>query len=326
MLAGTAVLTLVLVVVGVLVAPTNAVRLVILIAIFVPLERALALRSQPVLRRGMGTDAAYFFTNQLASIAVLAGLIGLGAAAADAVAPGFRENVAAQPAWLQIAGIVAVTGVPNYWVHRKLHEVPALWRFHAIHHSNKDLDWLAAVRVHPMETTLVGLATLLPLTVIGFDAEVLGLYALFFSLSMHFDHANTRIRIPVVRWIISTPEWHHWHHATDADAVGHNYAGFPLLDVVFGTAFLPSGRRPHGYGISDPVPVSGYVAQLVHPFRRAANRDGAPAQESTRASSIDANRDAEEHAKKLYPREASFLTRSTESTSGKRTGDPASAQ
>ena len=49
-----------------------------------------------------------------------------------------------------------------------------------------------------------------------------------------------RLRFPILRWVLPTPEWHHWHHATDAEAHDHNF-GLPVVDRLFGTAYLPRG-------------------------------------------------------------------------------------
>ena len=53
-------------------------------------------------------------------------------------------------ALVQFVGIMFLTDVVQYWVHRAFHRVPWLWRFHAVHHSSERLDWLASVRGHPV--------------------------------------------------------------------------------------------------------------------------------------------------------------------------------
>jgi len=90
--------------------------------------------------------------------------------------------------------------------------------------------------------------------------------AVFVTLLAIFQHANVRFRFPGVRWIINTPEWHHWHHAIDAEARDKNF-GLPVVDKLFGTAYLPQDRRPTGFGVPDPVPQDGYLRQLAYPFR-----------------------------------------------------------
>jgi sterol desaturase/sphingolipid hydroxylase (fatty acid hydroxylase superfamily) len=74
-------------------------------------------------------------------------------------------------------------------------------------------------------------------------------------------------RFGVVRYLLATPQYHHWHHS--ADRVDVNFAvHFPFLDRLFGTYFYPKDRWPTGYGLpGDPVP-KGYLAQFKYPFRR----------------------------------------------------------
>ena len=67
--------------------------------------------------------------------------------------------------------------------------------------------------------------------------------AVFVTLLAIFQHANVRLRFPGLRWVINTPEWHHWHHAIDADARDKNF-GLPVVDKLFGTAYLPKDKRP----------------------------------------------------------------------------------
>jgi len=67
--------------------------------------------------------------------------------------------------------------------------------------------------------------------------------------------------------IVITPEFHHWHHANETDAINSNYSVFlPLWDIVFGTWYMPPDRRPQQYGVDEAVPV-GLAPQLAYPFR-----------------------------------------------------------
>jgi sterol desaturase/sphingolipid hydroxylase (fatty acid hydroxylase superfamily) len=150
-----------------------------------------------------------------------------------------------------------------------------LWRFHSVHHSIEQMDWVASGRLHPLDSGFTQAFTVLPVFLLGYDAGVFGGVAVFFTLLALFQHANVRLRFPGLRWVINTPEWHHWHHAIDAEARDRNF-GLPIVDKVFGTAHLPKGDRPTGYGTHDPVPQGNYWSQLAYPFHRTA-RDGADA-------------------------------------------------
>jgi sterol desaturase/sphingolipid hydroxylase (fatty acid hydroxylase superfamily) len=235
-----------------------------LFLVFVPLERLFALRRQRVFRRSYLTDLTHFFVNNvfvtvgaivLVVIAALP-LIWLRAIDVEALLPGA----------VSIPLAAALVFVGNYWGHRLTHTVPLLWRFHSVHHSIERMDWLAAARLHPLDSAFTQAFTILPLFLLGYDGRVFAGAAVFVTLLAIFQHANVRFRFPGVRWVVNTPEWHHWHHAIDAEARDKNF-GLPVVDKLFGTAYLPKHRRPTGFGVHDPVPQDGYLRQLAYPFR-----------------------------------------------------------
>ena len=92
----------------------------------------------------------------------------------------------------------------------------------------------------------------------------------FVSIQATFIHANLRFDFGPLRWLMATPQFHHWHHAADPAAVDKNFAvHLPVLDRVFGSYHLPEGQWPAAYGIAGGAPVpEGYVSQFTHPFRR----------------------------------------------------------
>ena len=235
--------------------------------IFVPLEKVFALRPQRVFRRGLLTDGTHFIVNGLivtaASIVLVLlfalPLIWLRAFDIEAMLP----TVAALPL------AIALVFVGNYWGHRLTHAVPFLWRFHSVHHSIERMDWVASARLHPFDSAFTQAFTILPLVLLGYDAGVFAGAAVFITVLALFQHANVRLRFPGLRWVINTPEWHHWHHAIDAEARDKNF-GLPVIDKVFGTAYLPKGTRPAGFGVHDPVPQGGYLRHLAYPFTKAA--------------------------------------------------------
>ena len=164
---------------------------------------------------------------------------------------------------------MVLVAVGNYWGHRLTHQVPFLWRFHSVHHSIEQMDWVASGRLHPLDQAFTQAFTIFPLFLLGYGAGVFGGVAVFITLLALFQHANVRLRFPGVRWVINTPEWHHWHHAIDDAARDKNF-GLPVVDKLFGTAYLPKGRRPVGFGTRSPVPADGLPPPPrvpVHPRR-----------------------------------------------------------
>ena len=236
----------------------------VLFLVFVPLERLFALRPQKVFRRSYLTDLTHFLVN---NVFVAVGAIVLVVLAALPLLWLRVLDVEAMfPPTVTIPLAVALVFVGNYWGHRLTHTVPFLWRFHSVHHSIERMDWLAAARLHPLDSAFTQAFTILPLFLLGYDGRVFAGAAVLVTLLAIFQHANVRFRFPGLRWVVNTPEWHHWHHAIDRDARDKNF-GLPVVDKLFGTAYLPKDRRPTGFGVRDPVPQDGYLRQLAYPFR-----------------------------------------------------------
>ena len=252
-------------------------------AVFIPLERLFARRAeQPVFRRGWRTDLTYFFMSSL--LVQVTTLLTLKPAMVFfdwARHPDLAARVAALPFAAQFAAILVLTDLTQYGVHRLFHAVPALWRFHAIHHSAEQMDWLAGSRLHLVDVAVTRGLTYVPIYVFGFAEAPLFAYVAFVSVQATFIHSNVRFEFGPLRWVMATPQFHHWHHAAEREAVDKNFAvHLPLLDRVFGTYYQPAGRWPAAYGLArgEPVP-DGFLRQLAHPWR-AKRRD----QLSARAS------------------------------------------
>jgi len=243
-------------------------------AVFIPLERLFALRTdQPVFRREWRTDLAYFFVSSLLVQVITLLTLKPAMVLFDwARTPAMAARVAALPAPVQFAAILVLTDLTQYWIHRAFHRVPALWRFHAVHHSAETMDWLAGSRLHLVDVALTRGLTYVPIYVLGFAEGPLFAYVAFVSIQATFIHANVRFTFGPLRWLLATPQFHHWHHAADPAAVDKNFAvHLPVLDRLFGSYHLPEGRWPAAYGIAGGPPVpEGYVRQFIHPFRRPA--------------------------------------------------------
>jgi sterol desaturase/sphingolipid hydroxylase (fatty acid hydroxylase superfamily) len=167
-----------------------------------------------------------------------------------------------------------------YWGHRWMHTIPILWRFHAIHHSAKQIDWLVNTRAHPVDMVFTRLCGFIPMYLVGLAQPLANkidlmplLVMLLGTLWGYFIHANLRWRFGWLEWLISTPAFHHWHHTNDNSAViNKNYASMlPWVDKIFGTFYLPK-RWPQRYGIDQNLPTS-IIEQLLQPFKRQKKAD-----------------------------------------------------
>ena len=111
--------------------------------------------------------------------------------------------------------------------------------------------------------------TYVPIFVLGFSQAALMMYVFLVAVQATFSHANVRWEFRVLRRLVATPAFHHWHHSAEREAVNRNFAVHtPIWDIAFGTYFLPD-RWPAAYGLADRSDIpQRWVTQLIHPFRR----------------------------------------------------------
>jgi sterol desaturase/sphingolipid hydroxylase (fatty acid hydroxylase superfamily) len=248
------------------------VRVILITAlIFIPLERLLPLRNgQKLLRDHWLNDSVYlFFNGIIIKLGLLALIAGLFASVHTVVPDEIGATIRSQPIWLQVIEVLVIADTGFYFAHRCFHAVPFLWKFHAVHHSIEEMDWLAAHRVHPLDQIATKTVSYLPVFLLGFSSDAIVIFALIYQWQSLIIHSNSRISLGPLKWLLATPQFHHWHHANEIQAFDKNFAGqLPLLDKIFGTLFLPP-NMPARYGIDEPVPVL-YHQQLAYPLRQAA--------------------------------------------------------
>jgi len=239
----------------------------ITVVVFIPLERLFAMHPQKVFRRNWGNDLIFLFVNGiLIKLGLLAVVVAVIFAAAWIVPASFQDVVGGLPYWVQIPAVIVLSDLGFYWTHRMFHAVPWLWRFHSIHHSIEELDWLAAARVHPVDQILTKGVSLIPLFALGFSEWAIGIFALLYQWQAVLIHSNVRVGFGPLRFLFASPEFHHWHHSNQREARDRNFAGqLSLLDVLFGSLHLPRGQIPTTYGLDRPMP-QRYVPQLLYPF------------------------------------------------------------
>jgi sterol desaturase/sphingolipid hydroxylase (fatty acid hydroxylase superfamily) len=237
--------------------------------IAIPLERVFSLHAeQRILRRSWANDLFYQVFNRWPIGLMMLALAGIVTAATELVPQPLREAVAGSPLAIQLLCLPIVADLGFYAAHRLFHTVPWLWQFHAVHHSVKDMDWLAASRIHFVDLALTKTLSILPMSMLGFGVEAISIHALIYTWQTYAEHGNIRLTLGPLRWLVAGPEFHHWHHAYEREGHDKNFAGqLPFLDLLFGTAYMPKGRMPAAYGIDDRVP-SNYLAQLLYPFMR----------------------------------------------------------
>ena len=260
------------------------VTLLVLTAIFAVIHWLWASeREQRFWRRGASTDVIWWFFRF--TIVDFLGRLTLGIPFVIAgLLLGFTPDVlrggeyhgfgpmATLPTWVQAIAFVLLFDLAGYWTHRLFHG-GRWWRYHAVHHSPEQLDWLSAIRVHPVNELVGNFLTMLPLLALGFDpysvipiVPIAGFYAILV-------HANLDWTYGPLRLVIASPVFHRWHHSAERAAWDKNFAGlFPVWDVIFGTLYFPKDRLPREFGISQEMPAS-FWGQMAFPFRPMKSKE-----------------------------------------------------
>jgi sterol desaturase/sphingolipid hydroxylase (fatty acid hydroxylase superfamily) len=259
-----------------------AVGLLVLSVVFWLIERwRPAIRGARRRRVDTRVDIAYWFFTPLvtrAATRIALGVVFVAIALSQGVTlDQFRQVAATRQTWaaslpagVQILSILFVADLLAYWTHRLFHG-RRLWRFHAIHHSSKSVDWLSSVRLHPVNDALARIAQVLPLYWLGFNGGLLVAAVPFFTFYALLLHANVAWTYGPFRAVIASPAFHRWHHTTEEEGLDKNFAGlFPFIDVMFGTFYMPPDRLPQRFGILDDDVPDGLWGQLRYPFQTRA--------------------------------------------------------
>lgn len=239
--------------------------------IFSPIEVLWpAYREQSVFRSEWLTDIVYFLSTHL-PLQITTFLILLPATQLSSVLniPVLTRAVGHLPWIVQFFLAVLVADLAEYAIHRAFHKVPFMWRFHAIHHSSKALDWIAGSRSHIVDDVAVRGFILIPMMCV-FSHNMLVAYLFFVNIHATWAHCNYG---PTIKWLepfLVQPRYHHWHHTSQPEAIDRNFAiHFPWIDRLFGTHYLPEDKWPDHYGLNNETIPAGFWRQTFYPLTRS---------------------------------------------------------
>jgi len=234
----------------------------------------------PALRTSVVQDGAYIGARALLTlpltVALLAGLDHLVATYAPGLQLGWLPGL---PRWAQLVVYVVLMDAVAYGIHRAFHVVPFLWHFHAIHHSQQQVNPLTTTRIHLVELLVKRVVMWAPLAVLGEPAETLAWFVFLDGLWGFVVHSGLRVPLGPLRYVLVEPDYHRLHHSRRPEHFNTNYAErLVVWDLLLGSARFEVPAQL-ATGIDDPsfpheasagllAASKTWIAQLIYPFRK----------------------------------------------------------
>lgn len=239
----------------------------------IPLKQA---HKQPWFNRESAIDFGYGWLNHLINLTIITWL---GFLLQEYVVNPYLPNhpfgitIANWPFAGQLLLAIFLIDFYQYWRHRFSHKF--FWKLHAAHHSAPEMRWSVHYRFHPLEMVYNNLGMIIFLNLFGFPLMYVGWVSFIGLVNNMYQHCNIDLRMPsFLRYVITSPNYHKWHHATELEAQDKNFADFfPLLDVIFGTYYYPENGKvfPKRYGVAEQPEGSSFYRnwwqQLIYPLK-----------------------------------------------------------
>lgn len=224
--------------------------------------------SQPLVGKGFLQDAVWFVA--------MAPTLLLVHGAATQILRGFYDahfgflTITSATSWPISAQVIAAVFVGeflNYLSHFVRHKVGTLWLFHAVHHSQRETNVFTQERIHIFDELASALLMFVPFYMFQvpnlYAVAVIGLYR---SIHNRFVHANVKINLGWLGWVIVSPQFHRVHHSVEREHADRNFGGvLSVFDHLFGTAYPDWNIYPET-GIDDDLfPIENNVGLLALP-------------------------------------------------------------
>lgn len=157
-------------------------------------------------------------------------------------------NLTGWPVWIEVVLAILILDFAIWAQHLVTHKVPLFWRFHRVHHADRDFDVTTALRFHPVEILASMLLKIGLVYLLGPAAVAVVLFEIILNGTALFNHSNLRLPLGldrVVRLVLVTPDMHRVHHSVHRAEHDSNY-GFALSiwDRIFGT-YIPQPMAGH---------------------------------------------------------------------------------
>lgn len=178
------------------------------------------------------------------------------------------------PVWIELVlSIMVLDLIAQYGVHILLHKIPAMWRLHIVHHSDKNVDASTGTRHHPVDFIIRETFALMAVIIMGMPISFYFFYRILSVLFTYFTHANISLPLGIdkgLSYVIVTPNMHKFHHHFKLPWTDSNYGNMlSIWDRIFGT-FVYEDLSQIQYGIdnADHTDDESILVQLGIPFNK----------------------------------------------------------
>lgn len=185
-------------------------------------------------------------------------------------------NLTNWPIWVEIVVALIVLDMAIYWQHVAMHRVPILWRFHQVHHADRDIDVSTGVRFHPIEIVVSMIFKMVCVLALGVPVAAVLVFEIVLNACAMFNHANINLGVGVdriLRCLLVTPDMHRVHHSAVPEETNRNFGfSIALWDRLFGT-YLAQPQAGH---LNMTIGLEGFQREgperlswsLLRPLRR----------------------------------------------------------
>lgn len=187
-------------------------------------------------------------------------------------------------AWPRFARILLAVLLSDllFWItHVVRHKISYLWYFHAVHHSQRELNFFTEYRVHPIDDVFLFTIGFIPLFMV--EHSFVTVVAIVWIRHWHtrFYHSNIRTNLGPLRYVLVTPQSHRVHHSMEVRHHDKNFGlTFSIWDQMFGTQYrgydeypqtgIPDGAFPSEQESRRAGGLTTLGEQLLYPFRAIA--------------------------------------------------------
>ena len=234
-------------------------------------------KSQSAFRKDFWLDVFYMFFNFFIFAIFISGFYQAATLAFESIGIGIQSikliDLSAFPNWLELLVFFILLDFVQWFTHVLLHKIPALWNFHKVHHSVKEMGFAAHLRYHWMENILYKpLKTLVVMLIGGFEPEQSYIVHFIAIAIGHLNHANIKLTYGPFKYLFNNPVMHLYHHAyhLPKGCFGVNFGiSLSIWDYLFKTNYIPenSGTIELGFKGDEQFP-KDFLHQSIYGFTK----------------------------------------------------------